>query len=216
MKLLFQSIFLAAAIVAIVPASHTQAAILTFSAVLNGANESPPVPSSGTGTTIVTIDTSLNTLRIQGAFSGLSAGSTVAHIHSATTVPGVGNAGVATVPTLPGFPVGVTSGSFNTLLDLTQTGAYNGTFITNNGGTAVSAQAALTASLLAGTAYFNVHSSLYTSGEIRGFLAATTPATSVPEPSSAFGILSTIGVGLMLKRKLKSSRSITKEVSKIS
>jgi CHRD domain len=209
MKFLFQSILLAAAIVALAPVSHAQAAILNFTATLNGPSESPPVSSAGTGTTLVTLDTIANTLRIQGTFTGLTGTTTVAHIHSATPTAGSGTAGVATVPTLPFFPTGVTSGTYDTVLNLTLATSYNGTFITNNGGTPATAQAALTSSLLAGTAYFNIHSSFATGGEIRGFL------TAVPEPSDMLGILSGLGAGLILKHKLKSSKSITKAVSKI-
>jgi hypothetical protein len=209
MKFLFQSIFLAAAIVAIIPVTPAQAAILNFTATLNGLNEFPVNNSSGTGTTLVTLDTSLNTLRLQGIFSGLSAGTTVAHIHSATTVAGAGTAGVATVPILPGFPTGVTIGSYNTLLDLTQASSFNSGFVTANGGTPATAQAALTASLSAGTAYFNIHTTAFAGGEIRGFL--TPQSTAVPEPSDTLGILSALGGIIILKRQLKSSKSITKE-----
>jgi hypothetical protein len=212
MKFLLTSIYLVVTtMVAIAPASHAQAAILNFTANLNGANEEPPISSLGTGTSLVTLDTILNTLRIQGTFSGLTGTSTVAHIHSATTVPGSGNAGVATVPTLPGFPVGVQSGSFDTVLDLTQPGSYRAVFITDNGGTTATAQAALTASLGAGTAYFNIHSSFATGGEIRGFLTPVAQSTAVPEPSSILGILTTFGAASILKRKIKASKSVVKE-----
>jgi len=57
--------------------------------------------------------------------------------------------------------------------------SYNPTFVTASGGTTADAEAALTAAMAAGESYWNVHSSSFTGGEIRGFLVA------VPEPSSA-------------------------------
>ena len=54
------------------------------------------------------------------------------------------------------------------------------------GGTTAGAEAALLAGLMGGTAYFNIHSTTFAGGEIRGFLQA-------PEPAS----LLLIGVGLM-------------------
>ncbi len=215
MKFLLQSIVLAAAIVAILPVSHARAAVLNFAATLSGPNESPANASPGTGTALIAIDDVANTMRVQATFSGLLGTTAAAHIHSATAVPFTGTAGVATTtPTFPSFPLGVTSGNYNNLFDLTLASSYNPAFIPAIGGT-TAAEAALIASLKAGTAYFNIHTSAFGGGEIRGFLIPAT-STAVPEPSSALGILSMVGVGLILKRKLKSSRSITKEVSKIS
>ena len=49
---------------------------------------------------------------------------------------GTGTAGVATTtPTFPGFPSGVTSGSYSNTFDLTLASSWNATFITDNGGT---------------------------------------------------------------------------------
>lgn len=215
MKFFLTSIYLVATtIVAIVPASHAHAAILSFAANLNGANEDPANNSQGIGTSLVTLDTIANTLRIQGTFSGLTGTSIAAHIHSATAVPESGNAGVATVPILPGFPVGVQSGSFNTLLDLTLSSSYRPGFIIENGGSPATAQAALTAGLGAGRAYFTIHSSFATGGDdIRGFLTPVIQSTAVPEPSSMLGLLTTLGAGSILKRKIKAPKSIAKDAT---
>ena len=58
--------------------------------------------------------------------------------------------------------------------------SHNPSFIGANGGTTASAEAALLASAAAGTSYFNIHTTVFPGGEIRGFLI---PA-AVPEPSS--------------------------------
>jgi hypothetical protein len=101
----------------------------------------------------------------------------MAHIHCCTTDAGVSTAGVASqVPSYPGFPLGVTSGTYDQTSDLTQAASWNPAFVTANGGTTGTAFSALLAGLDAGKAYFNIHSSFAGGGEIRGFFA-------VPEPS---------------------------------
>jgi hypothetical protein len=119
-------------------------------------------------------------------FSGLSSGTTASHIHAATAMPGTGTAGVATqVPTFTGFPLGVTSGSYDHTFDLTLDSSYNPAFESANGGTAASAETALTNAMAAGEAYLNIHTQTNPGGEIRGFLEP------VPEPTS----LALLGIG---------------------
>jgi hypothetical protein len=85
------------------------------------------------------------------------------------------NAGVATTtPTFTGFPLGVTAGSYLHSFDTTLSSTFNATFITSHGGTATTAEAALKAGLLAGNAYFNIHTNTFPGGEIRGFLKTLT------------------------------------------
>lgn len=135
--------------------------------------------ATGSGTVQVTFDTLAQTLAISSSWSGLSGTTTVAHIHCCTAVPGTGTVGVAVTPgTLPGFPVGVTGGTYATVLDLSLTSTYTGGFLTFGGGSAAGASAALLAGMQSGRAYFNVHTSTYPGGEIRGFL------TAVPEPGT--------------------------------
>ena len=166
-----------------VPAVH--AVPITYITSLSGANEAPPVASSGTGTATVILDTDADTLNIQVTFSGLTGNTTVAHIHCCVAPPG--NAGVAVQPpTLTRFPVGVTSGDYNQTLDTAVASTYSASFISANGGTVAGAEDALAAALKAGTAYFNIHTNFAPSGEIRGFLQA------VPEPES-FALM---GIGL--------------------
>jgi hypothetical protein len=180
---------------------RTQAAPIFYFANLNGANESPPNASPGTGFAEVTLDLTGHLMRVQVSFSGLLGTTTAAHIHSPTAVPGTGTAGVATAtPTFTGFPLGVTSGTYDHTFDMTLSSSYNPAFITANGGTVAGAEAALAAGLAAGEAYLNVHTSVVTGGEIRGFLFQQ----AVPEPSTislmAVGVMAVLFAGLRARR----------------
>jgi hypothetical protein len=95
-----------------------------------------------------------------------------------------------TTPTFAGFPLGVTSGAYDNTLDLTLASSYNPAFVTANGGTPTSAEAALLAGIAAGNSYLNIHTSVVPGGEIRGFLVAT------PEPAT-LGLVSLALVGLL-------------------
>ena len=181
---LLSAVCSAAAMVMAAPAS---AAIFMFATPL-----SPEVAgATGSGLASVVFDDAAQTLSITANWSGLSGTTTVAHIHCCVASPG--NAGVAVTPgTLPGFPVGLTSGSYTTPspLDLTDPVTYTASFVTNFGaGTTAGAQAALLEGLQNGTAYFNIHTTTYPGGEIRGFLAP------VPEPQT--WALMIVGFGLV-------------------
>ena len=121
-----------------------------LSVVMSGPAESPPTASPGTGSGLIIIDSTANTLNIVSeTFSGLTSGTTASHIHCCTAVAGVSTAGVATqVPTFSGFPLGVTSGSYSLLFDMTQASTWNLAFITASGGTPAGAEAALVAGAL--------------------------------------------------------------------
>src|SRR5687767_479668 len=110
-------------------------------------------------------------------------GVTASHIHAATAVAGSGTAGVATtLPTFPGFPSGVTAGTYDQTFNMLLSTSYNPAYITNNGGTTATAFAALRSAIATGRAYLNIHSSLFPGGEIRGFLAACpTINVSIPD-----------------------------------
>ncbi|WP_227873340.1 CHRD domain-containing protein [Aphanothece sacrum] len=213
MKNLLKTILLAVTIMVIAPVSQTLAATMVFTANLTGANEDPPNASPGLGTAIVTLDDIANTMRVQATFSGLTGTTTVAHIHSATAVPGVGTVGVATTtPTFPGFPSGVTGGTYDQTFNMTLVSSYNGSFLTANGGSTANAQIALFNGIKSGSAYFNLHTTAFPGGEIRGFFV------SVPEKSSTLGFLAlgTLGVASTFKRKLKPSKPSSKEITKVS
>jgi hypothetical protein len=194
-----KSIGLIAGLALSIFATQASAAILTFDAILSGTSESPPNSSPGTGFAEVDINTVAQTMRVQVTFSGLLGTTTASHIHCCTALPGTGTAGVATtVPTFPGFPFGVTSGTYDQTFDVLSDLTYNPSFESANGGTASSAFAALEAGLDSGTAYFNIHTTVVPGGEIRGFLLAS----AVPEPSTwAMMILGFAGIGFMAYRR---------------
>lgn len=153
------------------------AAPITFVGVLNSAQEVPVNASTGIGFTTVVFDDIAHTLSVDVTFSGLTGLTTASHIHCCTP-PGT-NAIVATeVPSFSNLPLGVTSGAFTQFYDTSLVGTYNPAFVAANGGTAASAEAALFAGLLSGTAYLNLHTQFAKGGEIRADL------TAVPEPGT--------------------------------
>jgi hypothetical protein len=180
---------------------NATATTYTYTTNISGANESSPNLSPGTGSATVIYDNSVHTLDLQMAFIDLMGNTTASHIHGPTTIPGIGNAGViTTTPYFVGFPIGVTSGAYNNIFDLTSSSSYNPSFITANGGTVGSAEAVLAASLANGTAYLNIHTTQYPGGEIRGFLLPEQPS-SVPEPSTFILLGAGIGSLALLRRK---------------
>lgn len=186
--------------------SQASAAIVFYAVSLNGAVEVPVNASPGSGAGLITVDTTLRTMRIQTNFARLLGNTTAAHIHAASTLApfnNLGTAGVATqTPTFTGFPLGVTSGTFDQTLDLTAASSYNAAFITANGGTTATAEAALLSFIDQGRAYLNIHTSFAPGGEIRGFI------TAVPEPSSfALSGLAALGLAVGYWRKRKKGQA---------
>ena len=177
-----------------VPAAN--AATLIYQATLSGPAEFPPNASPGTGSSRLTIDTAAHSMRVEAAFAGLLGTTTAAHIHAPTAVPGTGTAGVATqVPSFIGFPLGVTSGSMDNTLDTLLADTYNPAFVTNNGGTTAGAESALLAALSERRAYFNIHSTSFPGGEIRGFYSL------IPEPATWAMMIAGFGlVGVAMRK----------------
>lgn len=179
-----------------------RADFMRFTANLSGLFESPQNASPATGFTIVNFDTSAHTMRVQVTFSGLLGTTTASHIHSATAVAGTGTVGVATeLPSFTGFPLGVTSGTYDNTFNTALTAFYNPSFLTNNGGTAASAETAFFAGMMQGKAYLNIHSTSFPGGEIRGFLQAS----PVPAPPGLI-LLSSGALMMLLSSGLRTVR----------
>ena len=172
---------------------------IVFTTTLTGPQEVPPTASPGIGSALVTLDTVTNQLTINLAFAGLLSPTTAAHIHccagpTGTAIP------ATTVPTFPGFPLGVTTGTFLQTFDLTVAATFNPAFIAAHGGTVAGAQAAFIAGLLSGQTYLNIHTSQFPGGEIRGQLEA------VPEPATLLLLTTGIaGVAGAVRKRRKAS-----------
>lgn len=173
------------------PLGH--ATLLHFSANLDGPSEFPANASPGSGFALVDLDTSAHTLHVQITFSGLLANTTASHIHCCVSpAAAVPTAGVATTtPSFTGFPLGVMVGTYDHLFDLAFTSSFNPSFIAAHGGTPATAEAFLTAGMIAGESYVNIHTTQFPGGEIRGFLQAI--PVQVPEP----GTISLLALGLL-------------------
>ena len=195
-------IVLAAAVLLL--AGVGEAGIVTLSGPISGLNENPATPSLGTGFALVTLDTTAQTLEVNVFFSNLLAtipgtstpsGTTASHIHCCVSSPG--NAGVATTtPSFMGFPLGVDSGSFDRVLDLTMSSSYNPAFITAQGSLAA-AEAALENGLTNSQTYLNIHTNAFPGGEVRAFLTPT------PEPTTAALALSGVGLLWLTRRRFR-------------
>lgn len=163
-----------------------------FTAELLGSNERPdPNNSPGTGTATVTVDLDQSTMRVQETFSGLLAPTTVSHIHCCAGPDGSAPP-ATTVPSFPGFPVGVTAGTYDQTFNMLDASSYNPAFISANGGTAASAFDAFVDGLNNGTAYANIHTEMFQAGEIRG--------TLVPEPETYAMLLAGLAMVSMMSR----------------
>jgi len=163
----------------------TRASTVTLTATLTGPGESPPNTSTGTGKAGVIYDSTAHSLTVNVSFSGLTGTTTASHIHCCVSPPAA--TGVATaVPTFPGFPLGVTSGTYSNTFDLTLLSSFNPAFVAANGGTAASAEAALASGFANGTSYLNIHTNVFPGGEIRGFLQVVPP---LYDPSEAGSVL---------------------------
>ena len=179
-----------ALVAAFLLAGSAFASTLTFTLDLSSANEVPPNTSTGTGTATVVLNTVAQTLSVDITFSGLTSVTTGAHIHCCTPSPTTMNTGVATtVPAFPGFPLGVTSGTYSDTLDLTSSGSYNPAFVTLEGGTVAQAEAALIAGIENNETYLNIHTTNNPGGEIRAALLTPEPATSLISAAALAGLL---------------------------
>jgi len=163
--------------------SSAGATSYTVVSSLDGAQETPPVITLGTGTLTGTYDDETNVLTWSGSFSALTGTTTDAHFHG-PAAEGEGPAGVLVPITEAGggdvFPLDVMAGSYSGTATLS---ALNET------------------RLLDGLIYINIHSTFRPGGEIRGQVYAT----AVPE-AGTLGLLG-IGLGLAGLARTRSRRS---------
>jgi hypothetical protein len=164
--------------------SGAEAATFSFTSTLNGSQENPARPTLATGSATATLigDFGANNwvFTYSGDYNNLTSDRTVNHIHNApagTNGPVVFDLNNGTIT---GTTSGLFSGSWTSATGLTDTFA---TSLINNG------------------MYFNIHSTTYTSGEIRGQILA------VPEPSGMLATLFLAGSGVCLKLRRKSYTS---------
>ena len=122
--------------------------IVTFSATLTGASETPANASTATGSATFSYDTTTKILSGTLTFAGITA--TAAHIHYGA----VGVAGSVV------FPLGSSP--------LTSPVSFTSTPL----------DATLSSELLANQFYVNVHSAAYPNGEIRGQLLQPNPVNN--------------------------------------
>ena len=196
-----KSQLLLAAALGLLYASIAQATTITYTAVLDGASESPPTASPATGVALVTYKDLTHLMTVDATFTDLLAPITTAAVAVCRDADGKrrpckvgyitekgGNALVTPLPTLTGFPSGTTSGSYVHVFDLTLFASWNPAFVTASGGIA-GAEAELAQALMGGGAYFEIQTSAFPGGEILGILEPV----AAPEPAT----LSLLGLGLV-------------------
>jgi hypothetical protein len=142
---LLRAVATGAAGVALASAAFSQKIAMT--AILDGAQETPPVATAAKGTAFCVLDRDANTLTYTIQVTGLSSAEQLAHIHGFAP---------------PGTPAGIKQ---NLALGLFKTGVWNYAEVDE-------------ANIVAGLAYFNVHTVNNGGGEIRGqIVKSDAPAT---------------------------------------
>ncbi|MDX2186064.1 MAG: fasciclin domain-containing protein [Opitutaceae bacterium] len=166
----------------LLPLASAQAEILTFTAVLSGANEVPAVNTSASGRAMLTLDTSTKAYTAYVSAVGLTSSITMSHIHEA---PAGSNGSVV-----------VNFGGASSYVAAAQ-GFYAGKFTGTYTGDI--------AKLLSEGAYVNVHTVNVGSGELRGQLIHHPKSAGRLINLSALGRVDNapITLGLILDRETR-------------
>jgi CHRD domain/PEP-CTERM motif len=165
-------------------------AATVYGATLLGANENPAVVSPATGSSFLSLNGDILSVRI--IFQGLTTPLADGHIHCCAGP--TANTGVAIG--FGGLPLGSTSGTYFNTFNLSNASVYRAAFLTASGGTAALAKARLLSAFDNKLAYVNVHSQRFPGGEIRGQVGA------IPEPATWSMMISGFGLaGVALRRR---------------
>lgn len=151
----------------------------TFTASLTGAQEKPPNASFAFGSGLVVLNAAKNAITVDMSWTGLTSGAIAGHIHDP------GGPGVA-APIL--FPfAGITNTLSGSLPE--QTFAITPAQVSD---------------LESGLMYFNIHTTVFPGGEIRGQILPAVPETST---TASFGLLLALGMGgvVIAARRKKTS-----------
>ena len=158
--------------------SAANATTVYFTSILNGAQETPPNSSQGTGTSTATLsgDPGSWVFNYTLTYSDLLGELTMGHIHRGS--PGVAG---PVVHFLDSLPTG------------TQSGTITGDWRFDDPTRPLTD--ALAQDLLNGNTYFNLHTTEFPGGEIRGQIKP------VPEPASVLGLALAGTGGLLVRRR---------------
>ncbi len=167
----------------------------TFYTTLSGANETVPNASTATGTGTLVLSADQNTVDIFLNWAGLTGPAVGAHIHCCAAQGADG-------PVAIDFgPPSLATGSLTRNYNLASRTIYGAGFISANGGasaTGDSLRAVFLTGLLGGRAYYNVHTSTFPRGEIRGQLAPVPETATWGMMIAGFGI---VGGAMRLQRR---------------
>ena len=190
----------------IVPGAASHAAPIAFVANLLPTNEVPPTASTGRSSAI-RIPPVTRLPRDPALVVPEAACEGAATVSTTTASAAVAKATAAreryamavatTTPTFAGFPLGVTSGTYNNTLNMLAASSYNPAFIAgpfDPSHTVVGAETALFNGIENLETYLNIHTQQFGGGEIRGILVAPslTPLVPAGAPTNAVAVSSAI------------------------